>query len=864
MPNLGNAWHIPANPEPRDHAGMREPVFPTQPLTSITIISGNQFAGGGNPGNQLQDGSAVFFKLTSTATWTSVPTAFASAVGNNKYYTASLPVDGLRLGDVIEYYLRIPYDDHATTFLHLGGDGATSTASAEESSAQAAPFTFIVESPAVRGTWSDVFDLPNVGIHASLLHTGEVLLWGRRDSPEQSLDTDPPSPLQPNTPPAPPAACTPFVWNPSTRQARPAPKPTLGDAASTNANLFCSGHAFLPDGRLLVVGGHRADSIGLDQSTIFDPDAGTWTPGPRMKHGRWYPTALSLPDGRVLVLSGSYSDPQQQPHIVNNNGPEIWTDGGWVELNGLPADATLDLYPRVHVASNGLVFQTGTQQQTWSFDSADGGTWSRVTMRESAQRDYAPSVMYDVDKIVYIGGGNFPIANAEKIDLSLPAQAWSSAGAMQFPRRQHNATILADGTVLVTGGTRGGGAAGTSQSFNDLDPGQPVHIAELWEPDTGQWTQLAAETIDRCYHATAVLLPDATVLSAGGGEFFPTGTRTQNDPADSHRNAQVFSPPYLFKGQRPQITSAPDSIAYGESFVVATPRPDEIAKASLVRLSSVTHSFNANQRIAFLAIRMQAGGLTVTAPPSAAICPPGHYMLFIVDTNGVPSVASMLRLTAPAAAIPAVASSAAATPLVSPASPAADERSHPDAFAQRDAVRGAARGTEVVVGVTGTCPYGIAACWGGAHEALRRLEGVELVDPVPDGDASTATVFMHGYRLPSLDVWRQEFERIVDASYALRGVEVTVSGTLERREGALLLSGGNDRPALPLSPLVAADKVQWDRLAHSAEPMEPEEADAYDRLAADAADGFDHKVTITGPLLQTEAGYRLEVRGYEA
>ena len=166
-------------------------------------------------------------------------------------------------------------------------------------------------------------------------------------------------------------------------------------------------------------------------------------------------------------------------------------------------------------------------------------------------------------KFSSLGGGNPPTANAETIDLSQAQLAWVATDPMNFPRRQHNATILPDGTVLVTGGTRGGGAPGTAEAFNDLDPGQPVHIAELWDPKTGQWTMLAAEKTDRCYHSTAVLLPDGRVLSAGGGEFIlneGTPQQVANNPQDTHYDAQVFSPPYLFKGPQPQITSAPDSV----------------------------------------------------------------------------------------------------------------------------------------------------------------------------------------------------------------------------------------------------------------------------------------------------------------
>ena len=208
---------------------------------------------------------------------------------------------------------------------------------------------------------------------------------------------------------------------------------------------------------------------------------------------------------------------------------------------------------------------------------------------------------------------------------------------MNFPRRQHNATILPDGTVLVTGGG-GGGPPGSDEAFNNLSPGQPVHIAELWDPQIGQWTMLAAEQTDRCYHSTAVLLPDGRVLSAGGGEFIlneGTPRQVANSPQNTHYDAQLFSPPYLFKGPQPQITSAPDSVQYSDH-IRDRHRPAAADRdLSLIRLSSVTHSFNAGQRINFLPFQVTGGTLTVTAPPNANVCPPGHYMLFILDQQGV-------------------------------------------------------------------------------------------------------------------------------------------------------------------------------------------------------------------------------------
>jgi hypothetical protein len=435
---------------------------------------------------------------------------------------------------------------------------------------------------------------------------------------------------------------------------------------------------------------------------------------------------------------------------------------------------------------------------------------------------------------------------------------------MTFPRRQHNATVLPDGTVLVLGGTRGGG--GFNGGFNDLGPGQPVRAAERWDPETGQWTELASEAVDRCYHATAVLLPDARVLSAGGGEYRPDNVNA-NDPADSHRNAQLFSPPYLFKGSRPQITSAPASVAYGQSFSVSTPDATDIRKVSWVRLPSVTHSFDENGRIVFLPFAHDGGSsLAITAPAAPNLCPPGHYMLFLVNAAGVPSTAAIVQIrTAPvrqasvreAAAEVAAAASEGAELVASPRG--ARLTRYLRVYARDAEVARTARGTAVTVGITGTCPYGIGACWGGAYEALGRLEGVALVGPIPNAEDSTAEVFLKAYRLPPLRAWRQQFQAIVNGSYDMRGVEVTVDGVLERRDGRAWLTAARERIAIELISLGAGDKIQWNHTIRQRRPVEPDEAAAFHALLASPER---QAVTVTGPLTETDEGYRLHVRQF--
>ncbi len=241
--------------------------------------------------------------------------------------------------------------------------------------------------------------------------------------------------------------------------------------------------------------------------------------------------------------------------------------------------------------------------------------------------------MYDDGKILVMGGttcdpyvwncASFPTATAEIIDLNSLVPSWTYTGSMAGGRKNHNATLLPDGKVLVTGGTR-------SREHPSKDSTDPAYTSEMWDPDTGTWTAMTSETVFRGYHSTAALLPDGRVVS-GGGTW-------------GGASAEVYSPPYLFNGARPTITSAPTNITYGNSFFVGTPDATSISKVTMIGLTSVTHGFNMNQRISRLSFSQATGGLNVTAPSSPNNSPPGYYMLFILNSNGVPSVANIVRI----------------------------------------------------------------------------------------------------------------------------------------------------------------------------------------------------------------------------
>jgi hypothetical protein len=222
--------------------------------------------------------------------------------------------------------------------------------------------------------------------------------------------------------------------------------------------------------------------------------------------------------------------------------------------------------------------------------------------------------------VLAVGGGNDPATNtAELIDLGVAAPSWSYVNSMSRGRRTLNPVLLPDGTVLVIGGTATG--------QND----EPVYEAEVFDPETGQWRMLARMQRPRTYHSTAVLLPDGRVLAAGSdGEF----------------TAEIYSPPYLFRGPRPTISSAPASVAYGEQFQITTPAAQDIAEVVLIRPGAMTHSVNMDQRYVGLAFQAGAGSLSVDVPSNANAAPAGIYMLFVVNSNGVPSQAAFVEVGA--------------------------------------------------------------------------------------------------------------------------------------------------------------------------------------------------------------------------
>jgi concanavalin A-like lectin/glucanase superfamily protein/galactose oxidase-like protein/Kelch motif protein len=465
--------------------------------------------------------------------------------------------------------------------------------------------------PAVVGQWSSTFTLPIIPIFSSQLTNGQVLMY---DSMTDS--TWQPSLLYPST-----LSTTSVPYKPS-------------------PNLFCSDLTPLTDGRILVVGGHSAGYVGINNTTIFDPETNAWTDVTPMAYARWYPSLIKLPDGRMLVVSGAIDCSD----CTNPNGshtgiaplPEIFDPRilTWSTIS--TASLRLPLYPHLFVLPDGRVFAAASQEDPMVSQVLDltAGTWAAVDSPHKL--DGGSSVMYRPGKVMKCGAArnpDYPIANAAAttyvIDMTQPSPTWRQTASMANSRTEHNLVLLPDGTVMANGG-------GVNSDVSNL--GAAVLTAELWNPTTETWSALAPGQVPRLYHSVALLLPDGTVFAGGGGH--PPGFGVEQ------YQAEIYSPPYLFKGPRPSITASPSVVGYGQSFFLQTPDGAGAASVALIAQGSVTHGFNSNQRYLSLSFTQTAGGLNVTAPANSNLAPPGYYMMFLVNGTGVPSVAAWLRLPA--------------------------------------------------------------------------------------------------------------------------------------------------------------------------------------------------------------------------
>jgi hypothetical protein len=441
------------------------------------------------------------------------------------------------------------------------------------------------------GRWERVLRWPLTAIHAAVLPTGTVLHYGYPDRGYGGSKA--------------------VTWDPATG---------MFQDTQVSTDIFCSGLSFLADGSLYVTGGndYYCDDQGRDVTNAFNPYSTLWTPLDRMAVARWYPTNLTLGDGRVLIVSGTDRNCEYTPVM------EMYTPGQGLQV--IPeGQRRLELYPKMHLLTSGKAAHVGPEALTDIFDPV-AKTWTVIGFSNGGYRDsglgfLVPGKEDEVMIGAGYGPGPTPLATCERINFTDAHPRWRPTASVHHARAMVNGVILPDRKVLLVGG-------GTDGYYD-----APILIPEMYDPDAETWTDMATMTIGRMYHSTAVLLPDGRVLCAG------------EDDGASAVTAQVYDPPYLFRGARPVITSPVPAVRYGQTFTLTTPQAANIRSVVLIRTSSVTHTLNTDQRYVGLTFSQEgADVLRATAPPDGNHAPPGPYMLFILNGQGVPSVAQIVLL----------------------------------------------------------------------------------------------------------------------------------------------------------------------------------------------------------------------------
>jgi len=526
----------------------------------------------------------------------------------------------------------------------------------------------IALAPEVFERWAMPFEDGVVGIHAALLHTNEVLFWAYKDdlgAHHHDEDENGNFITVPNG-----------EWSLlSLGTGKQNPKKEYSER-----NQFCAGQCMLGDGKVFVVGGER-DQPDTDRTVrLYNPTKRSWEDSSDLPVGRYYPTVVSVAGEYAIMVGGAEATAGAPGRGPNQTAQYIKETGALDDVHYFDDDLkTIDpsTYPFVfvlpgvrlfvHLATKsrilnlpGLDFNSSPKLnavKTFSRTYGKQGTAVLLPLRPTDSPPYRP-------RIIVIGGGGTLEANTcEILDLGLPNPKWELQKAtMQNPRTMGDAVLLPDGKVLVVNGCKLGSLGSATE---------PVLAAELYDPEEidpttgnkGKWTTLGEANVNRLYHATALLLPDARVLTAGTDRQWNNRTIGEDY---AHTQLEVFSPPYLFMGPRPTLRFVPESLSYNTVFEVGTDDAESIKSAVLIRNGSCTHSFNSDQRFVELEIMKRtaekgwelwgpegsfkppkyfvSGALELKAPPDGFVAPQGYYMLFLVSNGGVPSIAEFIRL----------------------------------------------------------------------------------------------------------------------------------------------------------------------------------------------------------------------------
>ena len=466
--------------------------------------------------------------------------------------------------------------------------------------------------PEDEGSWSSEFDWPLIAIHTVLTPQGKVLNFGTDEDGVQG------------------AHFIYDVWDPE--------KGTGSSSHTTLPNTlgvdsFCSAAVLMPEtGDVLMAGGDSRPSTGsekkgVNDAPIFNTQTNALSRATDMASARWYPTSTVLANGDILLSGGR--DGAGRDVLV----PEVYSPftNQWRSLLGVSSGGD---YPRQWLAPNGLVFGYASDKAMYYLDPAGNGNRQELGDLDIDGDPYnGTAVMYQPGKILAVGGKGDSNNDTVIIDLNSGNPSVRSVSKPSESGRIWSDTIvLPNGHVMIVGG---------SKSDNKIDG--VADNPEIWDPATEKWTKMKSSDTPRLYHSTAMLLKDGRILVAGGGAPGPL----------VNTNAEIYTPPYLYNSSgslasRPTISSAPDEAPYNSDVSVSHPSSNAISRVTLVKTGAVTHSFNMEQRFLELDFDDTSTGVSVKMPSSANLAPPGYYLLHLIDNQGVPSKAHIIRLSSTA------------------------------------------------------------------------------------------------------------------------------------------------------------------------------------------------------------------------
>ncbi len=487
---------------------------------------------------------------------------------------------------------------HACAHLRDRGFANTSArAAATSHSHTSARASLASAAPVDVGSWSTATNpgTKTIGVTSVVLHTGKVLLFGGQYTSTNKKTAA-------------------YLYDPVSRTGHEVPAP---------ATVFCGSVTPLSDGRILSVGGVAVSiPTGRKDLWLFDPITEQWIRQPDTPLGRYYPTSTRLPNGTVIITAGTQVDGRtKNPTVEQYTPPANGAQMGTLRVVGPPH--VTNFYPDQWVMPDGRMVQVDAKRAyvlnpaTWQWASLPGLP-TMVNGGGSAGM-LLPGGPSGNNDVMVIGGGGTAVNRTARFSYDNPGAGWRVGNPMPTTRSHMNVVVVPDGSAFGIGGN----------SQNEFL--QPQFQTMAYDPDTDRWTNMAVQTPRRGYHSTAVLLPDGRIMSAGD-----TGSGGGRQLID------FYSPPYLFKGPRPTITSAPTQVGHGQGFNIATGGPT-VSRAVLMAPGATTHAVEMNARHVELAVTRTATGFTATAPV-ANVAPPGYYMLFVLTPDGIPSVAKWVHV----------------------------------------------------------------------------------------------------------------------------------------------------------------------------------------------------------------------------